>query len=147
MRALEIGIACFNVESSSELERLNRLAGGAGKRVPVSLRVNPDVDPKTHPYISTGLKENKFGIAFEDALPLYRRAAALPHIDVRGIDMHIGSQITDIGPIGKRPRRRSRLSTSWLRKVLCSSTSTSAVALESPIARTKPRSILPTTRR
>ena len=98
MQALEIGIACFNVESSSELEHLNRLAGGAGKRVPVSLRINPDVDPKTHPYISTGLKENKFGIAFEDALPLYRRAASLPHIDVRGIDMHIGSQITAIGP-------------------------------------------------
>ena len=98
MQALNIGIACFNVESSSELERLNHLAGGVGKRVPVSLRINPDVDPKTHPYISTGLKENKFGIAFEDALPLYRRAAALPHIDVRGIDMHIGSQITDIGP-------------------------------------------------
>lgn len=96
--ALEIGIACFNVESASELDHLNQLAGRLKRRAPVSLRVNPDVDAKTHPYISTGLKANKFGIAFDEALPLYRRAAALPGIALRGIDMHIGSQITEIGP-------------------------------------------------
>ncbi|MGH8799003.1 MAG: diaminopimelate decarboxylase [Casimicrobiaceae bacterium] len=96
--ALEIGILCFNVESASELERLNRVAGSLGKRAPISFRVNPDVDPKTHPYISTGLKENKFGIAADDALPLYRHASRLPHVDVRGIDMHIGSQIMALDP-------------------------------------------------
>jgi diaminopimelate decarboxylase len=97
-RALQLGILCFNLESASELEHLNRVAGSLGKRAPISFRVNPDVDPKTHPYISTGLKGDKFGIAFDDALPLYRRAAALPHLAVRGIDMHIGSQITDLEP-------------------------------------------------
>lgn len=97
-QALELSIHCFNVESASELEHLNRVAGRLGKRAPVSFRVNPDVDPKTHPYISTGLKESKFGVAFEAAHALYRRAAALPHISVRGIDMHIGSQITELGP-------------------------------------------------
>ena len=97
-RALRLGILCFNVESASELEHLNRVAGSLGKQAPISFRVNPDVDPKTHPYISTGLKGDKFGIAFHEALPLYRRAAALPHIAVRGIDMHIGSQITDLEP-------------------------------------------------
>jgi diaminopimelate decarboxylase len=97
-QALEIGIHCFNVESASELERLNRVAGGLGQTAPVSIRVNPDVDPKTHPYISTGLKDNKFGVAFDAAHALYRHAAALPNILVRGIDMHIGSQITELGP-------------------------------------------------
>jgi len=92
-RALELGIHCFNVESTSELDHLDAAAGRAGKRAPVSIRVNPDVDPGTHPYISTGLKETKFGVALEDALPLYRRAAGLANVKVRGIDMHIGSQI------------------------------------------------------
>jgi diaminopimelate decarboxylase len=97
-RALAANILCFNVESSSELDRLDSVAATVGKRAPVSFRVNPNVDPKTHPYISTGLKDNKFGIAFEDALPLYRHAAGLSNVEVRGIDMHIGSQITELGP-------------------------------------------------
>lgn len=96
--ALDVGIFCFNVESAAELERLNEVAGEAGKMAPVSLRVNPNVDPKTHPYISTGLKEAKFGVAYDDALALYRRAAALPHIAVAGIDCHIGSQLLDPTP-------------------------------------------------
>ncbi|HEY2864314.1 MAG TPA: diaminopimelate decarboxylase [Casimicrobiaceae bacterium] len=96
--ALDVGILCFNVESASELEHLNRVAGSLGRRAPVSFRVNPDVDSKTHPYISTGLKKDKFGIALHDALPLYRVAAGLPHISVRGIDVHIGSQITTLEP-------------------------------------------------
>ncbi len=94
--ALAAGIHCFNVESASELELLNAVAGRAGKVAPVSFRVNPDVDPRTHPYISTGLRESKFGVAWADAPALYRRAAALPHVEVRGIDCHIGSQITDL---------------------------------------------------
>jgi len=94
--ALTAGIRCFNVESAAELEILNAVAGRAGRVAPVSLRVNPDVDPKTHPYIATGLKESKFGVAFDDARDLYRRASDLPFIDVRGIDCHIGSQITDL---------------------------------------------------
>ena len=97
-RALELGIHCFNVESTSELDHLDAAAGRAGKRAPVSIRVNPDVDPGTHPYISTGLKETKFGVALEDALPLYRRAAGLANVKVRGIDMHIGSQIEGLDP-------------------------------------------------
>jgi diaminopimelate decarboxylase len=96
--ALEAGIRCFNVESASELDRLSAVAVRTGRTAPVSFRVNPDVDPKTHPYISTGLKENKFGIAFADAPALYRRAAATPGIAVHGIDIHIGSQITELGP-------------------------------------------------
>ncbi len=97
--ALEQDILCFNVESIPELHRLNEVAGSLGKRARVSLRVNPDVDPKTHPYISTGLKENKFGFAFEDALDTYRVAAGLPHLDVTGIDCHIGSQLLDDAPL------------------------------------------------
>ncbi len=97
--ALSHDILCFNVESIPELHRLNEVAGGLGKRARVSLRVNPDVDPKTHPYISTGLKENKFGIAFEDALDTYRVAAGLPNIEVTGIDCHIGSQLLDDAPL------------------------------------------------
>ncbi|HEX8009731.1 MAG TPA: diaminopimelate decarboxylase [Casimicrobiaceae bacterium] len=97
-RGLELGIRCFNVESGSELAHLDRIAGRLGKRAPVSLRVNPDVDPQTHPYIATGLKQSKFGVAFEEALPLYRRAAGLANIVVRGIDIHIGSQITALEP-------------------------------------------------
>ncbi len=97
--ALAHDILCFNVESIPELHRLNEVAASLGKRARVSLRVNPDVDPKTHPYISTGLKENKFGIAYEDALPTYRVAASLPHIEVTGIDCHIGSQLLDDAPL------------------------------------------------
>lgn len=97
-RALEVGIRCFNVESEAELDRLNRVAGELGVTAPVSLRVNPDVDAGTHPYISTGLKENKFGIAIEKAEAVYVRAAALPHIEIAGIDCHIGSQITEVAP-------------------------------------------------
>lgn len=98
--ALNAGIGCFNVESAAELERLNQVAARLGRRAPVSLRVNPNVDAKTHPYISTGLKENKFGVAFEDALPLYRRARELGNLDVHGIDCHIGSQLTEVSPFG-----------------------------------------------
>ncbi|MEJ2361578.1 MAG: diaminopimelate decarboxylase [Gammaproteobacteria bacterium] len=97
-RALEVGIACFNVESESELHHLNRVAQQVGKTAPVSLRVNPDVDAKTHPYISTGLKENKFGIAIDDAERIYQVAAQLPHLQVHGIDCHIGSQLTETRP-------------------------------------------------
>ena len=96
--ALNQEILCFNIESASELERLNRVAGSLGKRAPISFRVNPDVDARTHPYISTGLQESKFGIAFDEAMPMYRHAAQLPNVVVRGIDMHIGSQITTLDP-------------------------------------------------
>ena len=96
--ALEAGILCFNVESAAELGRLNEVAGSLGKVAPVSLRVNPDVDAKTHPYISTGLRQNKFGVAYGDALALYRRAQALPHLHITGVDCHIGSQLTEISP-------------------------------------------------
>ena len=96
--ALEAGVKCFNVESEAELERLSEVALALGRRAPVSLRVNPDVDAGTHPYISTGLKGNKFGIAHERALAAYRHAARLPGLAVVGIDCHIGSQITEIGP-------------------------------------------------
>lgn len=98
LRALSVGVRCFNVESLPELERLNEVAMAAGKRAPVSLRVNPDVDAKTHPYISTGLKDNKFGIAIEDAEAAYVRAAALPGLQVVGVDCHIGSQLTELTP-------------------------------------------------
>ena len=97
-RALEVGVKCFNVESLSELRVLSAVAVEAGLRAPVSLRINPDVDAKTHPYISTGLKDNKFGIAHGQALAAYREAASLPGLDVVGIDCHIGSQITEIAP-------------------------------------------------
>ncbi|MFC5481363.1 diaminopimelate decarboxylase [Massilia suwonensis] len=97
--ALDKGILCFNVESIPELHRLNDVAGSLGKRAPVSLRVNPNVDAKTHPYIATGLKANKFGVAFDDALETYRTAASLPHLDVVGIDCHIGSQLLDDAPL------------------------------------------------
>ncbi|MDJ0740251.1 MAG: diaminopimelate decarboxylase [Gammaproteobacteria bacterium] len=97
-RALEVGIRCFNVESAAELERLDAVAADVGKVAPIALRVNPDVDANTHPYISTGLRENKFGVAIDDAVELYRHAAALPHIAVSGVDCHIGSQLTDLDP-------------------------------------------------
>ena len=99
--ALTTGILCFNVESVPELERLNALAGRLGKTAPVSLRVNPDVDAGTHPYISTGLKENKFGVAYDEARALYRQAAGLTHLEVSGIDCHIGSQLLDAAPFAE----------------------------------------------
>jgi diaminopimelate decarboxylase len=97
--ALDKGILCFNVESIPELHRLNQVAASMGKRAPVSLRVNPNVDAKTHPYIATGLKANKFGVAFSDALAAYRTAASLPNLEVVGIDCHIGSQLLDDAPL------------------------------------------------
>jgi diaminopimelate decarboxylase len=98
VRALDVGIRCFNVESEFELDLINEVAVGLGRRAPVSLRVNPDVDPGTHPYIATGLKENKFGIDVTRALEVYARAAALSHVDVVGVDCHIGSQLTQVEP-------------------------------------------------
>jgi diaminopimelate decarboxylase len=97
-RALEAGVRCFNVESDTELDRLNRVAGELGVKAPVSLRVNPDVDAGTHPYISTGLKENKFGIDIAQAPAVYARAAELPHLEILGVDCHIGSQLTSVAP-------------------------------------------------
>lgn len=97
-RALELKIKCFNVESEPELERLNKVAGELGVKAPISLRINPDVDAKTHPYISTGLRDNKFGIAFDRAREVYQLANSLPNLDVKGIDCHIGSQLTEIAP-------------------------------------------------
>ena len=97
-RALDVGIRCFNVESEAELELLNEVAGQMGKKAPISLRVNPDVDAQTHPYISTGLKDNKFGITHQRALAVYEKAAAMAHLDIQGIDCHIGSQLTQVSP-------------------------------------------------
>jgi len=96
--ALEVGIRCFNVESEAELERIQAIAAEKGKIAPISLRINPDVDAQTHPYISTGLKENKFGISIESAEAVYRRAADLPNVSVQGIDCHIGSQLLTLSP-------------------------------------------------
>lgn len=97
-RALEVGIHCFNIESEAELYRLNDVAGEMGKTAPISLRVNPDVDANTHPYISTGLKENKFGNDIEEAVCIYKIAHELPHLNVMGVDCHIGSQLTELTP-------------------------------------------------
>ncbi|MEQ5836629.1 diaminopimelate decarboxylase [Marinobacter sp. NFXS9] len=97
-RALDVGVRCFNVESETELDRLNDVAGELGKQAPVSLRVNPDVDAGTHPYISTGLKENKFGIDIAEARRIYAKAAAMSNLDVVGVDCHIGSQLTTVAP-------------------------------------------------
>lgn len=97
-RALEVGIYCFNVESEAELNALDEVAGSLGKIANISIRVNPDVDAKTHPYISTGLKDNKFGIDINDAARVYQRAAEMNHIKVSGVDCHIGSQLTEIKP-------------------------------------------------
>lgn len=97
--ALNAGVKCFNMESIPEIDRIQKVAAKLGKTAPVSLRVNPDVDPKTHPYISTGLKANKFGIAYADALAAYRHAAQQPNLNIVGIDCHIGSQLTDLSPL------------------------------------------------
>lgn len=97
-KALEVGIACFNVESHAELDRIQKVAAELGKQAPISLRVNPDVDAKTHPYISTGLKENKFGIPSDSVYETYQYAASLPNLEVVGIDCHIGSQLTETQP-------------------------------------------------
>jgi len=97
-RALELGIHCFNLESAAELEVLNRVAGELGRVAPISVRVNPDVDAGTHPYISTGLRENKFGLAVDAARRVYQRAAELDHVQVVGLDCHIGSQLTEVSP-------------------------------------------------
>lgn len=108
-RALEVGIHCFNVESENELEQLDQLARGMGTRAPVSLRVNPDVDAQTHPYIATGLKENKFGIDIDQALWVYQRAAAMKGIRIVGVDCHIGSQLTRLSPFTDALDRLLRL--------------------------------------
>ena len=104
-RALDAGIGCFNIESTDELQRINAVAAEAGQRAPVSLRVNPDVDPQTHPYISTGLRQNKFGIDIANAAQVYRQAAAMNHIEIVGIDCHIGSQLTETAPFVDAARR------------------------------------------
>ncbi|MFT5392038.1 MAG: diaminopimelate decarboxylase [Gammaproteobacteria bacterium] len=104
-RALEVGIRCFNTESIPELERLDAVAGRMGKRAAVSLRVNPDVDPQTHPYIATGLKDSKFGVPIDDAVPVYRRAASMANIDIVGVDCHIGSQLTSMAPVSDAVNR------------------------------------------
>jgi diaminopimelate decarboxylase len=104
-RALQLGIHCFNLESAAELEVLARVAAELGRVAPVSVRVNPDVDARTHPYISTGLRENKFGLTAGDALELYQRAATLPQIEIIGLDCHIGSQLTEISPFLDALRR------------------------------------------
>ena len=96
--ALSAGILCFNVESASELARLDSVAGQAGKTAAISLRVNPDVDPRTHPYIATGLRQNKFGIPYEEAFDLYQAARRMHHIEIAGVGCHIGSQLTDVEP-------------------------------------------------
>ena len=103
--ALRASILCFNVESAAELTQLARIAADTGRRAPISFRVNPDVDAKTHPYISTGLRDNKFGVAYEDTLALYKAAAADPNLEVVGIDCHIGSQITAVAPYADAAER------------------------------------------
>ena len=97
-RGLEVGIRCFNVESAAELERIEQVASSMNRQAPISIRVNPNVDAKTHPYISTGLKENKFGVDIDDALALYKTAQQSEHLSVKGLDCHIGSQLTDVSP-------------------------------------------------
>lgn len=109
MRALEVGIRCFNVESVAELHHINQIAGEMGKIAPISLRVNPDVDAHTHPYISTGLKENKFGVSVDEARAVYKLAATLPHVKITGMDCHIGSQLTELQPFLDATDRLIRL--------------------------------------
>ena len=108
-QALKAGIHCFNVESEAELQRINSVAAALGVTAPVSLRVNPDIDAGTHPYISTGLKENKFGIPIEQALDVYKLAAESDHLEVRGIDCHIGSQLTELSPYAEALQRTLKL--------------------------------------
>ena len=109
MRALEVGIRCFNVESIAELYHINQIAGEMGKVAPISLRVNPDVDAHTHPYISTGLKENKFGVSVDEAREVYKLAATLLHVKITGMDCHIGSQLTELQPFLDATDRLIRL--------------------------------------
>ena len=109
MRALEVSIRCFNVESVAELHHINQIAGEMGKVAPISLRVNPDVDAHTHPYISTGLKENKFGVSVDEAREVYKLAATLPHVKITGMDCHIGSQLTELQPFLDATDRLIRL--------------------------------------
>ena len=109
IRALEVGIRCFNVESVAELHHINQIAGEMGKVAPISLRVNPDVDAHTHPYISTGLKENKFGVSVDEAREVYKLAATLPHVKITGMDCHIGSQLTELQPFLDATDRLIRL--------------------------------------
>lgn len=109
MRALDVGIRCFNVESVAELHHINQIAGEMGKIAPISLRVNPDVDAHTHPYISTGLKENKFGVSVDEAREVYKLAATLPHVKITGMDCHIGSQLTELQPFLDATDRLIRL--------------------------------------
>ena len=109
MRALEVGIRCFNVESVAELHHINQIAGEMEKIAPISLRVNPDVDAHTHPYISTGLKENKFGVSVDEAREVYKLAATLPHVKITGMDCHIGSQLTELQPFLDATDRLIRL--------------------------------------
>lgn len=109
MRALEVGIRCFNVESVAELHHINQIAGEMSKVAPISLRVNPDVDAHTHPYISTGLKENKFGVSVDEARAVYKLAATLPHVKITGMDCHIGSQLTELQPFLDATDRLIRL--------------------------------------
>ena len=109
MRALEVGIRCFNVESIAELHHINQIAGEMGKIAPISLRVNPDVDAHTHPYISTGLKENKFGVSVDEAREVYKLAETLPHVKITGMDCHIGSQLTELQPFLDATDRLIRL--------------------------------------
>ena len=109
MRALEVGIRCFNVESVAELHHINQTAGEMSKVAPISLRVNPDVDAHTHPYISTGLKEKKFGVSVDEAREVYKLAATLPHVKITGMDCHIGSQLTELQPFLDATDRLIRL--------------------------------------
>jgi len=127
-RALEVGVHCFNVESVDELERLQVVAAEMDVKAPISLRVNPDVDAGTHPYISTGLKENKFGIAIEQAEAVYLRAASLSNLDVIGVDCHIGSQLTSLPPSSTSSTACWHWSTASPPRACTSATWTSAVA-------------------
>lgn len=142
-QALQAGILCFNVESEAELEVLSEVATAAGQTAPVSIRVNPNVDPKTHPYISTGLKGNKFGVAHERTLATYQRAAALPGLRVVGIDFHIGSQITEATPTSMPPTVCWTWSRPSKRRAFRSTTSTLAAALASITTATPRRPPMP----
>lgn len=138
--ALEAGVRCFNVESAAEVERLNAVASNLGRIAPIAFRVNPDVDPKTHPYISTGLKKNKFGVAIEDAFDLYQRARALPNLRIRGIACHIGSQLLDPEPIAEATGKVIRLADRLAKVEINSNIWTWAAAWASVIAtRNRPR--------